>query len=62
VYSGKNKKNGYERAVKKIHKAVIKKPEIIKNEIETLKMLDHPSIIRLYETFEDEKNIFLVTE
>ena len=27
-----------------------------------LKNVDHPSCIKLYETFEDERNVFLVTE
>ena len=27
-----------------------------------LKSLDHPSCIKLYETFEDDQNVFLVTE
>ena len=31
-------------------------------EIDILKNLDHPNILRLYEVFEDAKNIYLVTE
>ena len=31
-------------------------------EIEILKNLDHPNIMRLYEVFQDEKYIYLVTE
>lgn len=27
-----------------------------------MRKIDHPLIVRLYETFEDEKNIFLVQE
>ena len=33
-----------------------------KNEIEILRNLDHPHIIKLYETFEDAINIYLVME
>jgi len=31
-------------------------------EIEILKQLDHPNILRLYETYTDHKRFFLVTE
>ena len=34
----------------------------LKYEIDILKNLTHPNILRLYEVFEDEKNIYLVTE
>lgn len=41
---------------------MVKNPETLQNEIEILRKLDHPMIVRLYETFEDEKNIYLVQE
>jgi len=31
-------------------------------EIDILKNLDHPNIIKFYEVFEDKKHIYLVTE
>lgn len=31
-------------------------------EIEILRQLDHPNILRLFEVFEDEKRYYLVTE
>ena len=63
VYKAKEKgKNGPYRAVKKIIKKTIKNPQSLKNEIANLTELDHPGVIRLYETFEDEKYVFLVTE
>ncbi len=34
----------------------------LRYEIDILKNLDHPNILRLYEVFEDAKHIFLVTE
>lgn len=34
----------------------------LKFEIDILKNLDHPNILRLYEVFEDKKYIYLVTE
>ena len=34
----------------------------LKYEIDLLKNLDHPNIVKLYEVFEDKQNIYLVTE
>ena len=34
----------------------------LKFEIDILKNLDHPNIVRLYEVFEDKVRFFLVTE
>ena len=34
----------------------------LSNEIELLKNLDHPNIVRLYEVFEDNVRFILVTE
>ena len=32
------------------------------NEINVLKGLDHPNIVKMYEFFEDEKRYYIVTE
>jgi len=32
------------------------------NEINILKEIDHPNIVKMYEFFEDEKRYYLVTE
>jgi hypothetical protein len=40
-------------------------PELLddlRNEIELLKMMDHPNVIKLYEYYEDEVNIYLILE
>lgn len=50
------------RAIKVINKASIKFPMTFINEFEILKKLDHPNIIKIYETFEDEANYYVVTE
>ena len=31
-------------------------------EVEILKMIDHPNVLKFYETFEDETNLYIVTE
>jgi calcium-dependent protein kinase len=31
-------------------------------EVNILRKLDHPNIVRLYELFEDSKNYYLITE
>ena len=36
--------------------------ERFKQEIAILQQLDHPHILKLYEYFEDEKNVYLITE
>ena len=53
-----------ERAVKIIEKAGMGEQESIrlKYEVNILKNLVHPNIVRLYEVFEDKKHIYLVTE
>lgn len=50
------------RVVKLIAKKMVKNPETLQNEIDIMKKLDHPMIVRLYETYEDEKNLYLVQE
>lgn len=34
----------------------------LNNEIKILKILDHPNIVNLYEIYQDNKNIYLITE
>ena len=36
--------------------------EEIRNEIEVLKSFDHPNVMKIFEFFEDEKNIYLINE
>lgn len=50
------------RAIKKIPKRKVKDPNEFANEIEILQRMDHPNIIKLYETFEDARNVYMVTE
>jgi calcium-dependent protein kinase len=53
------------RAVKIINKKDLtsnKKEEKLMQEIEILKTLDHPNILKLYESYYDDKKYYLVTE
>lgn len=55
VYSAKMKYYPYMlRAVKRIKKKFVKTPADIINEYSILTSFDHPQIIKIYETFEDE--------
>ena len=64
VYSAINILTGSKIAMKKIEK--IKENEIddlqIKNEIDILKKLDHPNIVKIYEFYDTKKNYFIITE
>ena len=54
--------NNQTRACKKIPKKKIKNMERFETEVLILQTLDHPNILKLYEYFEDDKNVYLVTE
>eukprot|EP00607_Mallomonas_marina_P009108 CAMPEP_0182422596 /NCGR_PEP_ID=MMETSP1167-20130531/8317_1 /TAXON_ID=2988 /ORGANISM="Mallomonas Sp, Strain CCMP3275" /LENGTH=532 /DNA_ID=CAMNT_0024600777 /DNA_START=211 /DNA_END=1809 /DNA_ORIENTATION=- len=49
-------------AVKTIRKAKVRRIEILMREIEILKTMDHPNIIKLVDVYEDERFLHLVTE
>ena len=52
----------YLRVVKVIGKKNMKNPKIVLNEIKVMGKLDHPNIVKLYETFEDQHHLYLVLE
>lgn len=62
VYSALHKKSGLKRAVKVIKKAEVENHDTFKNEISLLMSMDHPNIIKLYEVYETEDFVYLVTE
>lgn len=62
VTRGTNKATGAVRAIKTISKSQVKNIERFRQEIAIMKQLDHPNIIKLFETFEDARNIYLVME
>jgi calcium-dependent protein kinase len=50
-------------AIKQVEKSKLKKDAyLIKRELMILKQLDHPNIIRFYETYEDDKYYYFVME
>jgi calcium-dependent protein kinase len=49
-------------AIKSILKEKVKKKEVLQRELNTLKKLDHPNIIKFYETYDDGKYVHFVME
>jgi calcium-dependent protein kinase len=62
VSKGLHKSTGVTRAIKTIAKAKMKHVERFQREIAIMKIMDHPNIIKLFETFEDHHNIYLAME
>ena len=53
------------RALKTISKQKYKSQaeiKMIKNEINFMKAVDHPNIVKLFEFFEDDESIYIITE
>ena len=64
VKKGVHKRTKLEVAVKIVKKKelIIKDLELLKREIEVLKLCQHPSIIRFYDVFENQDYIYIVME
>lgn len=62
VVQAKIKDSDAIRAIKIIPKTKVTNLERFKTEIDIMKKLDHPNILRLYESFEDSENVYLVLE
>jgi len=62
VSKGVHKSTSVVRAIKTIPKAKMKHIERFQKEIAIMKVMDHPNIIKLFETFEDHHNIYLSME
>jgi len=56
------KRTSVERAVKTIDLKSVKNPLRFEREIEIQQSLDHPNVVRLYETFRDSRKLYLVME
>lgn len=50
------------RAIKVIQKNKVRNKERFQLEIDIMRQLDHPNVIKLYETYEDARNLYLVME
>ncbi|CAI2364292.1 unnamed protein product [Moneuplotes crassus] len=62
VRRGADKDTGEIRAIKSIKKSRIRSKTRLLNELSTLKTLDHPNIVKLFEVYEDSESIHLVME
>lgn len=62
VKSGTNRLTGCIRAIKTIPLTRVEALDNFIKEISILKNLDHPNIVKLYETYQDKENIYLVME
>lgn len=65
VFVAENKQNrDHKVAIKVIAKAKLTNAEIeaIRQEVSILSTLDHPNIVKYYETYDDVKYIYLVME
>lgn len=58
----KGTNDGNWRVINRISKRKIKNAGEFLNQIALLQKLDHPNLIKLYETFEDGLYVYLVTE
>ena len=64
VYTCDHKATRQKRAVKVMDKTAIEESERERFlcEIQILRIMDHPNIVKLYEVFQDKKRYYLVTE
>lgn len=64
VYKAESLALRVNRAVKQLYKNKIEEQEVVRlmTEINLLKNLDHPNIVKLYEVFEDDDYLYLVFE
>mmetsp|Transcript_132446 Transcript_132446/g.313996 ORF Transcript_132446/g.313996 Transcript_132446/m.313996 type:complete len:577 (-) Transcript_132446:95-1825(-) len=62
VRKGRDQRTGRVYAIKTIRKKGVEEPEKLKEEIDIMKLLDHPNIVRFQESFEDHRLLQLVLE
>lgn len=60
VFLAKNKKTGEEWAIKEILRSKIKWYDWFINEVNVMKILDHPNVIKLFEIYESKDAVYLV--
>lgn len=59
---GIEKATGKKVAIKVIDKEVVEREETLKNEIDILSKVCHPSIVQMYAIFDTPENLFIVME
>ena len=59
-----HKSSNTQRAVKILYKVNMSEDDerMLLNEINILRDLDHPNIVKMYEFFQDEKRYYIITE
>eukprot|EP00931_Biecheleriopsis_adriatica_P114755 TRINITY_DN90667_c0_g1_i1.p1 TRINITY_DN90667_c0_g1~~TRINITY_DN90667_c0_g1_i1.p1 ORF type:complete len:544 (+),score=126.29 TRINITY_DN90667_c0_g1_i1:69-1700(+) len=62
VYQCSDKQTAQLRAAKVVNCNDLRSPDAFEEEVRILQLLDHPNVLRLVETFEDEHHVCLVTE
>ncbi|KAK2718347.1 hypothetical protein QYM36_005603 [Artemia franciscana] len=65
VYSGRNLRNGESVAIKIIDKSYVRRNDLagrVEQEIKIHSRLDHPSVVKLYNWFEDDNHVYLILE
>jgi len=64
VVEGTHKKTGEKFAIKCIKKTMVEGEDIklLRREVQIMKKVNHPNVLKLYEVFEDEEEFFLVME
>jgi calcium-dependent protein kinase len=62
VYKCRHRETKQTRAVKVVAKKKIKSMESFLFEIQIMQKLDHPNVLKLYEYFIEDTEVFLVTE
>lgn len=62
VFTGQHKRTKETVAIKRVAKRSVADLDSMRAEVAFLKATDHPNIVRLYETFECEDNLYLIME
>lgn len=62
VFKGKTKSCGTDVAIKAIPRGRLVDHATFRREVQTMKMMDHPNVIKLFGTYEDVRSVYLVME
>mmetsp|Transcript_25908 Transcript_25908/g.74296 ORF Transcript_25908/g.74296 Transcript_25908/m.74296 type:complete len:548 (-) Transcript_25908:198-1841(-) len=62
VFLARDKQTGAVRAVKCVLKSLVADKQRLQHEVDIMLALDHPNVLRCFETFEDQRFVYLVLE